>query len=99
MSRLSRIQIADQGGGVNAYNRMSEIGAGEILPQSRNVRANAEYCRPRGGYITFADLLLGGNMTALGVYRRQLASNDVLVCAQDNDLLFINPDTDADGLH
>lgn len=95
MSRLSRIQIADQGGGVNAYNRMSEIGAGEILPQSRNVRGNAEYCRPRGGYITFADLLLGGNMTALGVYRRQLASNDVLVCAQDNDLLFINPDTDA----
>lgn len=93
MSSLARIQITDQGGGVNAYNRPSEIGANEILSTSRNVRANAEYSRPRGGYITFANTLSGGKIANIGVYRRQVDTNDVLVCVQNNTIYYINPDT------
>lgn len=93
MSRMSRIQIHDQGGGVNAYNRPSEIGANEILSSSRNVRANAEYSRPRGGYVTFADVLSGGKIANIGIYRRQVDANDVMVCVQNNTIYYINPDT------
>lgn len=92
---MQTIILPNLGGGANSYSSADMIGNAEMQTSSRNVRGDAESCKPRKGYTTFADTQTGSvvGVPALGAYTRNAEANDVLIMIYNTKIWKINPAT------
>lgn len=96
MSKSYTVQIPQLGGGINCYVGPEMIGVDEAQRGSRNTRSIGTGFRSRNGYTTYADTLTGGDrIAAFGNYTRNLAANDRLVMAYNNNLYDIDTTSES----